>query len=158
MPRTMIIGVGNILLSDEGVGVAAARALMKEKLPAGVEVMDAGCALCDVIMGLDGFDRLIIVDAVRGGGDPGDIYRLDPDSLADGSPARRPLSLHETGVLESIAMARLAGTRLPPITIIGVEPHTIEPGTQLSEHLSSRMPDILKAVRNELGTTHESRP
>lgn len=151
MKKTLVIGVGNTLLSDEGVGVAVAKALMDEELPAGVQVMDAGCALCDMLIGLDEFDQVIIVDAVRGGGNPGDIYRFDSTVLADRSSAPHcSASLHEIGLLESIAMAEIAGTEVPPITIIGVEPLKLELSTELSNLVKSKIPNIVEVVRREI--------
>ncbi len=156
MQRTLIIGVGNTLLSDEGVGVAVAKELMNEKLPAGVHVMDAGCALLNVLIDLDEFDKVIIVDAVSGGGKPGDIYRFDSSALADKASAPRcSASLHEIGILESIAMAEISGAKVPPITIIGVEPAKLELGTELSDQLKSKIPDIVRILKNELAETPE---
>jgi hydrogenase maturation protease len=152
--KTLIIGVGNTLMSDEGVGVAVAKALMNENLPAGVQVVDAGCALLNVLMDLEGFDRVVIIDAAAGGGRPGNIYRFDSSVLADKTAAPRCLtSLHEIGVPESIAMAEISGSEIPPVTIIGVEPSSLELGTELSGPIKSKIPDIVQAVKNELVET-----
>ena len=151
MKRILVLGIGNMLMSDEGVGVAVVKKLMSEDLPPGVEVMDAGCALCDTLIGLAEFDRLIIIDAVQGGGSPGCIYRFGEEVLAgkDQTPGCT-VTLHEIGLLESIAMVDVSGIRVPPITIIGVEPLRLELGTELSDIIKSKVPEIVKLVKSEL--------
>jgi hydrogenase maturation protease len=149
--RTLVVGVGNTLLSDEGVGVVIAKKLMDEKLPAGVEVYDAGCALSDVLIGFDEVEQVIIIDAVRGSGKPGDVYRIDLDELEGcGGRSSYATSLHEIGVLESIGMAKLAGLRAAKITIIGIEPEKLEVGDELSDTIKSKLPAIMSLVCNKI--------
>jgi hydrogenase maturation protease len=151
MRKTLIIGVGNILMSDEGVGVAAARALMDEKLPAGVEVIDAGTVLFDVLLDTGKFDRIIIIDAVKGNGVPGQIYRFGRDVLMEGKSMRACcISLHELRVRESLTIAELSGIELPPLTVVGVEPLNLEPGTGLSDPVMSKVPDVVRIVLDDI--------
>ena len=148
----LIVGVGNILLSDEGVGVAVIRELAKENLPPGTKLVDAGCAFSDVLCGLDDVQKVIVIDAVRGGGAPGTIYKFDAKLLEKKQPFHFcATSLHQIGLRESLAIAKLSGARIPPITIIGVEPQNIEPGTELSDTVKKKIPEIVSLVKSELG-------
>lgn len=154
--KVLIIGTGNELMSDEGVGVAVARALMKEELPAGVQIVDAGCAPLDVLAGAGDYRRLIIVDAVRAGGAPGDVYRIEWGEMKDAVKKRWSFtSAHGIDLPASIAMTELAGTTLPPITIIGVEPGKVEFGADLSDVLKLRLPRIVDLVKGELALHQE---
>jgi hydrogenase maturation protease len=148
----LIVGVGNILLSDEGVGVAVIRELQKENLPPGIKLVDAGCALADILCRFTDVKRVIVIDAVRGGGAPGTIYKFDAKLLEDKQPVHLcATSLHQIGVRESLAIAKLSGVRIPPIIIIGIEPQNIKPGIELSETVKKKIPEIVNLVKNELG-------
>ena len=148
----LIVGVGNLLLCDEGVGVAVIKELAKENLPAGTRLVDAGCALADVLCDIDDVERVIVIDAVRGGAAPGTLYKLDAGLLEGRQPAFScATSLHQIGLRESLAIAKLSGARIPPITIIGVEPQNIEPGTELSDTVKKKIPEIVSLVKSELG-------
>jgi hydrogenase maturation protease len=149
--RTLVVGVGNTLLSDEGVGVVISKKLMEEKLPAGVEIYDAGCALSDVLIRFDKVEQVIIIDAVQGCGKPGDVYCFDLNELkGHGNSTCCAASLHEIGVLESVEMAELAGWNAGSITIIGIEPEKLEVGDELSDTIKSKLPAIMSFVRNEI--------
>ena len=139
------------MLSDEGVGVVISKKLMEERLPPGVEVYDGGCALSDVLIRFDGVEHVIIIDAVQGCGNPGDVYCFDLKELECQklSPAC-PVSLHETGLLDSVALAELAGWRAKNIKIIGIEPEKLEVGDELSETIQAKLPAILSFVRKEI--------
>ncbi len=104
--KTLAAGLGNVLLGEEGIGVHAVRALLEGGVPEGVDIVDAGTALGDLLGELSGYGRLILVDAVRGGGQPGGLYRMEIESPEELSGARRPLPLHEMGVAEALDQAR----------------------------------------------------
>jgi hydrogenase maturation protease len=144
----VVLGVGNLLLSDEGVGIHVVHQLMKMALPPGVAVIEGrvyGLALVDVAAKAD---RLIVIDAVRGGGVPGTIYRFGPEELSLGSNAYK-MSVHEIGILEVIHLAGLVG-RTPQTTIIGVEPGSLEIGMELSPEIQAKVPRIIELVVGEL--------
>ena len=73
---TLVLGIGNLLLRDDGVGPHAVRALRARPLPANVEALDVGTAFLDAIPALEGAVRLVVVDAMRAGGAPGTVYRI----------------------------------------------------------------------------------
>jgi len=149
MKKTVVLGVGNELFKDEGVGVHAARILQTKLPPSGsdVEVIDGGTSP-DIWPLIDGADKLIIVDAVRGGCEPGTIYRFTPQQIV----AYRELitSVHQMGILENLSLMELVGGKPKETVIIGVEPAELEPGLELSAKLKERMPKIIKTVLGEI--------
>jgi hydrogenase maturation protease len=147
-----VIGVGNILMRDEGLGVhalALLRATLGE-LARCLEVVDAGTALGDVIEDYAGCAAIVIIDAVRGGGEPGAIYRFDPQAVDGARHAGTMTSLHEISVMDALVMMRLAGGRLPTVRVIGMEPRTIEPGLEMSNVVKERLPQLVETVLDEL--------
>jgi hydrogenase maturation protease len=147
--RTVIVGTGNVLLKDEGIGVHVARVLRKMNLtsPEGeVEVVDGGTSP-DAFDSAEGADKLIIVDAACGGGEPGTIYRFVPDGLSE---EPKPLtSLHDLGLLDSLRMMECAGRPPRQTVIIGVEPAEIDWGLELTPTLRERLPDVVRLVVDE---------
>jgi hydrogenase maturation protease len=148
-----VIGIGNTLLSDDGVGSELSRRLMAMDLPANVLVRDGGCALSDVLLSLEKPDRIIILDAVRGGGHPGDVYCFSADVLRGRMKTPRYYtSVHEFGLTEAISMAGIAWGGLPPVTVIGIEPKTLDPGMGLSEVLREKMEPIILFILSQIGS------
>jgi hydrogenase maturation protease len=146
--KTMVLGVGNLLLSDEGVGVHVVKRLMEMPLPPGVEVIDGGVGGLGLMGTLIGADRLIVIDAVRAGEAPGSIYRFGIEDLTK-YPERYKMSVHEIGIVEVLHLSRLLG-RIPKTTIIGVEPKSLEMGMDLSPEIHARVPRIIELVLDEL--------
>ena len=146
--KVIIIGIGNLILRDEGVGVHAVRALEGRELPPGVEVIDGGTATMELLPVFQEAERIIVIDALRGGAQPGTIYRLSPDDLM--GETERPLSLHQVGLLEVLGMARQLGGD-PAVVIIGVEPKKISWGMELTPEVEARLPRVIDAVFEELG-------
>jgi hydrogenase maturation protease len=143
--HTLILGLGNLLLSDEGVGVHVARALAERELPPDVSVVEAGTAFLDVLPDIEKADRIVLIDAMEGGGAPGDVYRVPfdqcvhPDMLA---------SLHGFDMSRVLFMA--GNTRTPEVTVFGVEPALIEWGTELSAAVQRMVPAVERAILNEV--------
>ncbi len=130
MERTVVVGFGNLLLGDDGVGIHVVQALAGHDLPAGVELVDGGVASLEVLGSLRDAAKVVIVDALTGGGEPGNVYRLTPADLEPSSVAPG-LSLHEFSLPQALALLEQTGP-LPPIVIFGVEPAAIETGLELS--------------------------
>lgn len=145
--RVVIIGVGNLILRDEGVGVHAVRELREKNLPPQVEVIDGGTATMDLLPVIRDAERIIVIDALKGGGEPGTIYRVTPDDLL--CDTEQPLSLHQTGLLEVLGMARQLGGD-PQVVIIGVEPKEIAWGMELTPEVEAKLPRVIETVLEEL--------
>jgi hydrogenase maturation protease len=143
--NTLILGLGNLLLSDEGVGVHVARVLADMNLPSGVSVVEAGTAFLDVLPEIEKADRIVLVDAMEGGGVPGSVYRVPfqqcrhPEMLA---------SLHGFDMSRVLFMA--GNHRAPEVTVFGVEPARIEWGTEVSPAVQRVLPMIADAILQEV--------
>lgn len=146
--KIMVLGVGNLLLSDEGVGVHVVRKLMGMALPAGVEVVDGGVQGLGLMGTVLGADCLIVIDAVRGGGPPGSIYRFDVEDLTK-SPHLYKMSVHEVGILDVLDVSRLVG-QTPNTTVIGIEPKSMEMGMELSPEIQAKVPRVIELILDEL--------
>jgi len=148
-PKVLVLGVGNILLKDEGVGVRCVEKLLAEYAFApNVELMDGGTlgmALMDAIMGCD---RLIVVDAVVNGGRPGEMYRLTGVEM--GKSVAFKNSMHQTDLLETLATCKVLGT-CPDTVVLGVEPKDFDPwGVELTPPVQARLEDLCQAVLREI--------
>lgn len=149
--RVAVVGVGNLLLGDEGVGVHVVEALGKEYVPPYLELIDAGTALMDVLGSLRDYERIFLVDALRAGGSPGSVYRLAlPELQERAERGQLTMSLHQSGLLKAVALARLQGVDPEAITVIAVEPKSVAPGIELSDVVSRRLADVCHLVMEEV--------
>ena len=149
-PSILILGVGNILLGDEGVGVRVIEAMSKMLLPENVELIDGGTASMDILSSLDPATKVIIIDAVQGGGEPGTIYRFIPKDIKSPKPVFT--SLHQVGLLESLSELEMVGKSALDIIIYGVEPKNLEWNLELSPEIASVIPRVLELVIEEINS------
>ncbi len=147
--RLIVLGVGNTLLSDEGVGVRVVEKLQQDfSLPAEVEVIDGGTTGMEMLEDLAGADHLIIVDAMFGGNAPGTIVRLAGDEV----PVffKTKLSPHQIGLSDVLATLVLTGEQPGGVTIIGIQPVSMELNMELSPQIAALLPDVVSLVVAEL--------
>jgi len=147
MSKTLVLGVGNLLLKDEGVGVHVAQRMMEMDLPENVEVVDGGTATLDILPLVDGVDRLIIVDALKAGEAPGTIYKIAPEDIV--KDEQEALSLHQIDLLQMLDMCALIGSK-PSTVIIGIEPKEINFSVGLSSEVEGRIPRVVELVMEEI--------
>ncbi len=146
-PGIVIIGIGNLLMKDEGVGIHAIQEMEKLNLPADIKLIDGGTSP-DLIAYLQANDKVIIIDAAKAGGEPGAIYRFKPEDIKAERSALD--SAHELSIIESLNMLELTGSAPKEVIIIGVEPKEIDWGMELSPEIKKIMPKIIDAVRREI--------
>ncbi len=146
-PDVLVLGVGNILLGDEGIGVHVVRELEEEKLSGNVELMDAGTGLFSIAHLLKKRKKVIVIDAAKGGEEPGTIYRILPSQIKN--EHNKILSMHEIGLRECLTTLEQEGVS-QDIVIIGIEPDLIDWGIQLSSRLQQKLPEIIRAVLSEI--------
>jgi hydrogenase maturation protease len=144
------MGVGNLLLSDEGFGVHVAQKLYDLDLPPEVEVVEGGTDGFGLMAYVVGADRLILIDAVKGGGPPGSLYRFDLNDCPP-FPDLFKTSVHQISILEIINLSGVIGTT-PRTTIIGIEPKTLEIGMALSPEIEAKIPRVIELVREEVAS------
>jgi hydrogenase maturation protease len=144
---TTVVGVGNLLLKDEGVGIHIARALQQIEMPPHIRIIDGGTSL-DLTHYFEGTSRLILIDAVRGSGEPGAVYRFHSDDVMIETSGIT--SLHDLGLEHSLKVVKLLGNKPEEVIIIGIEPKEIGWGTELSIEVQRRVPEIIAAVLKEI--------
>ena len=148
----LILGIGNILLKDEGVGVHVVQKLKEMSLPENVEVLDGGTAGLDLADYIAGRKKLIVIDAVNAGGKPGTLYRLTKENL-DIKP-KAIFSFHEIDFLDALHISEVVNSKPEEVVVIGIEPKDMSIGTELSPEIEERIPRIIELVASELNIDH----
>jgi hydrogenase maturation protease len=140
------------LCRDDGIGIRVIGEMRDSGKYPEIDIIDGGAAP-DLFSLLDtDVSKLIIVDALRGGGRAGEIYRLklEGENIADETPS----SLHGMGILDSLKLIKQLGRYLPAVIIIGIEPADVSHGLRLSPAIEALVPDVIKAVEKELCSQH----
>ncbi|MBN2158453.1 MAG: hydrogenase maturation protease [Spirochaetes bacterium] len=145
MRKILILGIGNTLRGDDGLGVYIVRHMEESgmRLPPGVELLDGGTAGFDLLGLIEGYDKIIIVDALRTDDRPGSIYRFTPDhAMVQGAR----FSLHEVGIMEVIGTLKIMDHD-PEIEFVGIVPENIsEINTDISEAVREAVPRAVEVI------------
>jgi hydrogenase maturation protease len=147
--RAVILGIGNILLSDESVGVRALEALNATyRLPPEVSLIDGGTSGMELLEDIEGVDLLIVLDAIRANRAPGTVIRLGGDEV----PVffRAKLSPHQIGLSDVLANLEFLGRAPREVVVLGVEPLRLDTSLDLSEPVAARLPDLVNLAVAEL--------
>jgi hydrogenase maturation protease len=148
--QTLILGVGNLLMSDEGVGVHVIQKLVADyQLPEEVQVLDGGTLGMDLLYYLEGTENLLLIDAVQARKEPGTLVRLEGDEV----PAFMSIKIspHQLGVPDMLAAAKLKGNCYPErIVLWGVQPELMEIGLDLSPTVESQVDTIIENILDQL--------
>lgn len=147
-PKIMVMGVGNILLSDEGLGVRFLDELKKHELPKNVELLEGGTAGLELVHLIQEVDYLIIVDAMNANAEPGALFRFQPGDLQV-IPEQYEVSFHQIGIIEVLAMAKVLG-QAPQTLIFGVQPKHLEWGMEISPEIEVLFPRLVELVLKEV--------
>jgi len=143
-PRLLVVGVGNELLSDDGFGIHAIRALQQQPV-SGVTMVELGTAILHGLEFLEAADRVLVLDAAKGGQLPGTIYLFEASAAP---PDIGRTSIHALGLCEAAKL--LLGLQHPPITVLGVEPSVLDYGFDLSPPVRSALPRVVRLSRQTL--------
>jgi len=147
--KTLIIGVGNLLLSDEGVGIHAAQRLIREyHLPEEVLVLDGGTLGLDLLYYLEGIENLLIIDAVLMNKEPGTLLRMVDEEVP--SYMSFKMSPHHIGIPDMLFAAKLKGLYPPNVVLLGVQPGVVDIGLDLSEPVANQVDTLLEQVIEQL--------
>ena len=148
MSKVMVVGIGNLIMQDDGVGVHAIRALEELGFPEEVELIDGGTNSYDLIEEFCRARQLIIVDAMHAGGEPGTIYRAPLDELGL-QPIENITSLQEMHFVEAMKMTRMLGYN-PPTIVFGIEPAVVEVSMDLSPPVAKKFPRLVELIQEEI--------
>ncbi|HSF82411.1 MAG TPA: HyaD/HybD family hydrogenase maturation endopeptidase [Anaerolineales bacterium] len=147
--RTLVLGVGNTLMCDEGVGVhVVERLAAKYRYPEQVQILDGGTLGMDLLYYLEGVENLLIVDAVQADKAPGELVRLQDDEV----PAFLGLKIspHQIGVPDMLFAAKLKDMYPPSVVLWGVQPERVEIGLELSETVAEKVDVLVERIVEEL--------
>jgi len=142
---TLVLGVGNVILGDEGFGPEVARRLGEAGLPAGVRVEEGGVGGFNLLGSLDGIERLIVIDVMNAAIPPGEVRLLRPEN-GFGGHGRQAISFHQVGVLELLQMWRLLGHE-PDVYLLVTRPEKLAWGTELSPSIRQAAARAVSLVR-----------
>jgi len=148
-PTTLVLGLGNTLLQDDGLGVRTIERLLSAyRLPEEVEALDGGVMGLDLLSRLEGISALLIVDAVSAGLPPGTPIRLAGDAIP--AALAQKMSMHQAGLQDLLAVSVLRGTLPQQVVLYGLEPETIDWGTELSPSIAPQIDKLVESVVQEL--------
>jgi hydrogenase maturation protease len=146
---TLIIGLGNPLWGDDGVGVRVAELLGNRVLPAGMKVVDGGTGGLDLVNLMEGWPRVIFVDAANMGREPGQFVRfaLDEARLLGKDES---LSIHDAGLREALLLAQALSVLPDEVVIYGVQPAHIAWDSGLSPEVEGVLPKLVATILEEI--------
>jgi len=148
-PRVLVLGIGNLVMSDDGVGVKVIQHLQREyRFAENVEIMDGGTLGLDLLPMLEGIDHLIVVDAVETGRKPGTCVRLAGEELPIALETK--VSAHQMGLKDLLSVARLLGHSPGEMVLIGVQPGSIVMDTELTPDVAAVLHVLVDKVMDEL--------
>jgi len=148
-PHILVMGLGNILLSDESAGIKVIENLQaRYTIPDTIEVIDGGTMGMELLPYFDGKRRVIIIDAVDAGYPPGTVTRIE------NLPAffQNRMSPHQIGLIDILALVKLEENVPPELVLFGIQPEKIDAGLDMSSVVKDQIDYLLSKVVEELGT------
>ncbi len=148
-PRSLLVlGLGNVLCSDDGLGVAAIEQLCRHyRIPERVRVLDGGTLGLSLLSHIRASDDVILVDAVNGASPPGTFIRLEGDEV--GPAVRTRLSPHQIGVADLLDALHLLDAKPRSLLLLGLVPETLELGLDRSPPVEGQIPTLVKRIVGE---------
>lgn len=144
----LVLGIGNLLLSDDGAGLALLKELQEEIRDPRVEFMDGGTQGLNLLNRISGRKLVLFVDAVARGAAPGTIHTMTGEEVLAGSPSGT--TAHDAGARELLAAAMLTGDMPEETRVVGIEPESLETSIGLSRRVRSVIPEAVAQARSIL--------
>lgn len=144
-----ILGVGNVILTDEGFGVRAAEYLDHHyTFPDNVQIVDGGTLGIELTQYVTGTNKLLVIDSINGGAEPGTVFRFHNDAIMEHFQDK--LSAHEVGIQDVLALLTVTGHKIPEVIVIGAQPFDLEAGVGLSDGMQALLPQIVEQILKDL--------
>ena len=148
MSDTLILGLGNVLRGDDGVGTAVISTLQSQSLPDGVDLIDGGTAGLEIVLLLKEYRRVIVVDAAEMGLEAGEWRAFEgKTAVLPVNPSSMNGTLHGTGFAEALALAEALGTLPEELLVFGVQPERVDWGEGLSERVKTAVSPLCEAIQ-----------
>ncbi|MEO1784118.1 HyaD/HybD family hydrogenase maturation endopeptidase [Thermodesulfobium sp. 4217-1] len=148
--KIVVIGIGNEIQGDDGLGVHVIKELEKISLPKEVELLAGGTSGPDLIVYFEGVDLLIFVDAIRGGNEPGTMYKYNPEEMKYQRSVA--LSPHQIGIPETLRLAEFADKKPKKSVFFGMEPMNLDFSMELSQPLKEKLPRLVELIVEEINS------
>lgn len=147
MMRPLVLGLGNTLFRDDGIGIRVIEKLADRGYAA--EIKNGATLGLSLLEALKNSEKVIVVDAVDMGKAPGTIGRFTAEEII-GLPESRNFSLHEIGLLEVLKIGRSLNEEFNNVIIVGVQPREVGPGEQLSKEVEETIPEVIETIEKEV--------
>ncbi|MHB8708025.1 MAG: HyaD/HybD family hydrogenase maturation endopeptidase [Desulfuromonadales bacterium] len=145
----LVLGLGNTIMTDDGFGVRAIELLSSRyRFPEEVSLLDGGTLGLDLLPRLENIDRLLIIDALEMHAPPGTVFRLEGEAVPRAFASK--LSVHQMGVQDLLAVSELMGHLPGELVVWGVQPESIEMGTELTPTAAAAIEPVVAGVVDEL--------
>ena len=145
----LVLGLGNTIMTDDGFGVRAIELLSSRyRFPEEVSLLDGGTLGLDLLPHLEAVERLLIIDALEMQATPGTVFRLEGEEVPRAFASK--LSVHQMGVQDLLAVSELLGHLPHELVVWGVQPESIEMGTELTPTLTAALAPVVAGVVEEL--------
>ncbi|MEE4377875.1 MAG: HyaD/HybD family hydrogenase maturation endopeptidase [Candidatus Competibacteraceae bacterium] len=147
--HTLVLGIGNLLLQDEGIGVHIINELQRRfQFPPGVELLDGGTAGMELVEAMLDREQVVVVDAIRSDEAPGTLIQVEGDAV----PAflQQHLTPHQLGIADVLATLTIAGRTPKQLVLLGVVPHSMELSVTLSDTLQQQFAELITQVAAKL--------
>ena len=146
-----ILGVGNVILKDEGFGVRVAEYLDHHyTFPDSVQIVDGGTLGIELTQYVTGTNKLLVIDSINGGAEPGTVFRFHNDAIMEHFQDK--LSAHEVGIQDVLALLTVTGHKIPDVIVIGAQPFDVEAGVGLSDGMQALLPQIVEQALKDLSS------
>ena len=144
-----VLGIGNVVLRDEGFGVRVAEYLDKNYIfPDNVQIVDGGVLGIELMQFVTGTEKLLIIDSINGGGEPGQTFRFANDEVL--AHFQDKLSAHEVGIQDVLAALEVTGRKIPEVVVIGAQPFDLSAGVELSAGMAGLLEPMAEQALKEL--------
>ena len=144
-----ILGIGNVILRDEGFGVRVAEYLDKHyEFPESVQIVDGGTLGIELTQYVTGTEKLLVIDSINGGAEPGTTFRFHNDDVMEHFQDK--LSAHEVGIQDVLGLLTVTGHKIPDVVVIGAQPYDVEAGVELSDGMMQLLPQMVEQALSEL--------
>ncbi len=151
--RILVLGVGNSILKDEGFGVHVILELQKQReqlgIPPNVELIDGATLGLDLLYYMEGRDKIILIDIVNAGAEPGEIFKFTPHDIKTKNFINK-VSMHQVTLFDVLTMAEATGSLPEEVVLITVQPGEIDWGEELTPAVAAQIPRVIELIMEEL--------
>lgn len=149
VPEITVLGIGNVILRDEGFGVRVVEYLDAcYDFPEQVQLVDGGTLGVELLQFVTGTGRLLVIDSINGGGEPGQMFRFRNEAVMEHFQDK--LSAHEVGIQDVLAALAVTGQRIPEVVVIGAQPFDLGAGVELSPGMQALLEPVAGKALAEL--------